>query len=73
MHVTASDCYPVEVSIDGSEVQVPAMTITVTLAEIDEVLAAYDPASASSPPAATCRAIARPILDAIREAAEVMP
>jgi len=65
MHVTASDCRPVEVSIDGTEAQVPACVVTITLAEIKAVLAAYDPASASSPPAATCREIARPILDAI--------
>lgn len=66
MHTTATDPRPVEVSIDGSERQVPAMTITVTIAECEAILAAYDPGNASSPPAATCRAIARPILDAIR-------
>jgi hypothetical protein len=68
MHIAANDCRCVEVSTDGTERQVPAHQLNITAADMGDVLAGYDPSSASSPPAATCRAIARPILDAIREA-----
>lgn len=68
MHIIASDCRRVEVSTDGSEAQVPGFQVLVTVADATDVLAGYDPSSGSSPPAATCRGIARPILDAIREA-----
>jgi len=70
MHIRANDCRMVEVSTDGTERQVPGCQLTVTTAEMEEVLAGYDPASASSPPAATCREIARAVLDAIRVASE---
>ena len=39
--------------------------LVLTPAEEAELLASYDPQSASSPPAADCRAIARPIAAAI--------
>jgi hypothetical protein len=67
MHTIAEDCRRVEISTDGTERQVPAVMLCLTMAEYEVILEGYDPSSASSPPAATCRAIARPILDAIRE------
>lgn len=71
MHIIASDCRHVEVSTDGTEAQVPASQLLVTAACMDAVLADYDPSSPSSPPAATCREIARVVLDAIRDAEAV--
>ena len=42
-----------------------AVHLVLTPAEEADLLASYDPQSASSPPAADCRAIARPIAAAI--------
>lgn len=42
-----------------------AVHLVLTPAEEADLLASYDPQSASSPPAADCRAIARPIADAL--------
>ena len=36
-----------------------------TEADADALVASYDPASATSPPAADCRAVARPIAEAV--------
>jgi hypothetical protein len=36
-----------------------------TAAQADALVANYDPASATSPPAADCRAVARPIAEAV--------
>ena len=50
---------------DDSGVEHVELTVRLTAAEADALLASYDPQSASSPPAADCRAIARPIADAL--------
>ena len=39
--------------------------LILTPAEEADLLASYDPQSATSPPAADCRAVARPIADAL--------
>ena len=54
--------------LDGTSQEVEGTTITVVVpaAERAEWLAAYDPASASSPAAATGRIIARAVLDELR-------
>lgn len=41
------------------------MRLRMTQAEADALLAVYDPQAAASPPAADCRAIARPVADAL--------
>tara|TARA_R100000773_G_scaffold38976_1_gene34245 strand:- start:1668 stop:1907 length:240 start_codon:yes stop_codon:yes gene_type:complete len=48
------------------EVEGTAITVVVPLADRDAWLAAYDPASSSSPAAATGRIIARAVLDELR-------
>lgn len=42
-----------------------AVHLVLTPAEEADLLASYDPQSATSPPAADCRAVARPIAAAI--------
>lgn len=56
--------------LDGTPQEVEGTTITVVVpaAERAEWLAAYDPASASSPAAATGRIIARAVLDELARA-----
>ena len=49
---------------DGDAVCVE-VRLVLTPAEADDLLSSYDPQSATSPPAADCRAIARPIAAAI--------
>lgn len=39
--------------------------VRMTRAEVGALLANFDPASATSPPAADCRAVARPIAEAV--------
>lgn len=41
--------------------------VRMSRAEADALLANFDPASATSPPAADCRAVARPIAAAVAE------
>lgn len=50
---------------DDAGVEHVELTMRLTAAEAADLLASYDPQSASSPPAADCRAIARPIAAAI--------
>jgi hypothetical protein len=50
----------------AQEVQGTTITVVVPLAERDAWLAAYDPASSTSPAAATGRIIARAVLDELR-------
>lgn len=50
---------------DDAGVEHVELTVRLTAAEADDLLSSYDPQSATSPPAADCRAIARPIADAL--------
>ena len=50
---------------DDDGVEHVELTVRLTAAEAADLLASYDPQSATSPPAADCRAIARPIADAL--------
>ena len=50
---------------DDAGVEHVELTLRITQAEADDLLTSYDPQSATSPPAADCRAIARPIAAAI--------
>ena len=50
---------------DDAGVEHVELTVRLTAAEAADLLASYDPQSATSPPAADCRAIARPIADAL--------
>lgn len=50
---------------DDAGVEHVELTVRLTAAEAADLLSSYDPQSASSPPAADCRAIARPIADAL--------
>jgi hypothetical protein len=58
------DCYKV-IDDDGSAPVI--VTLRMTQAEADALIANFDPASATSPPAADCRAVARPIATAVAE------
>lgn len=51
--------------IDDAGVEHVEVMVRLSRSEADALLASYDPQSASSPPAADCRAIARPIADAL--------
>lgn len=57
----------VPVNMNGTDVDTPILNVSLVLvqADIDAIVNAFDPSSASSPPAADCRAIARPIVEAI--------
>lgn len=55
-------------TIDGERIYVVELRLSAT--EMDAMIAAYDPQSATSPSAADCRTIARPVLDAILAAQE---
>lgn len=57
----------VPVITNGTEVDTEVLNVALVFdkAEIDAIVDAFDPGSASSPPAADCRAIARPIVEAI--------
>ena len=48
----------------GNMVEGVLVTMMVPKTELDADSAAFDPASASSPPAAECRAYARPLVEA---------
>lgn len=50
---------------DDAGVEHVELTVRLTAAEAAALIASYDPQSATSPPAAECRAIARPIAEAI--------
>lgn len=50
---------------DDAGVEHVELTMRLTSAEAADLLASYDPQTAASPPAAECRAIARPIADAL--------
>lgn len=50
---------------DAGDAVCAEVRLILTPAEEAALLASYDPQSASSPPAADCRAIARPIADAL--------
>ena len=56
------DCYTVT-DDDGSAPVI--VVLRMTEADADALVASYDPASATSPPAADCRAVARPIAEAV--------
>jgi hypothetical protein len=63
-----------EVSVsDGSYTSGVQVTLCITDAELATLLAAYDPASGTSPSAALCRPIVRAILDAALEAGIIPP
>ena len=53
--------------VDGVEVDMQTVNVTAVFSrsDIDAIADAFDPASSSSPPAADCRSIARPIIEAI--------
>ena len=53
---------------DGNIVEGVMVSMLVPKAELDADAAAFDPGSASSPPAAECRAYARPLVEAYIEA-----
>lgn len=50
-------------TVDGERVYV--FTVTLTQTQADAVLVTFDPNSASSPTAAECRAVARPVFEAL--------
>lgn len=50
---------------DDAGVEHVELTMRLTAVEAAALIASYDPQSASSPPAADCRAVARPIADAL--------
>lgn len=50
---------------DDAGVEHVELTMRLAAAEAAALIASYDPQSATSPPAAECRAIARPIAEAI--------
>ena len=50
---------------DDAGVEHVELTMRLTAAEADDLLASFDPQAAASPPAAECRAIARPVAEAI--------
>ena len=50
---------------DDAGVEHVELTMRLTQAEADALLAAYDPQAAASPPAAECRAVARPVADSL--------
>lgn len=49
---------------DGNVVEGVMVSMLVPKTELDADAAAFDPASTSSPPAAECRAYARPLVEA---------
>lgn len=49
---------------DGDAI-VAVVTLVLPPGELDPLLAAYDPGSATSPPVADCRPLVRAILDAV--------
>lgn len=51
--------------VDDAGVEHVELTMRLTAAEAADLLASYDPQAAASPPAADCRAIARPVADAL--------
>lgn len=51
--------------MDDDGVEHVEVMVRLSRAEADTLVAGYDPQSATSPPAADCRAIARPIAAAI--------
>ncbi len=51
--------------LDDDGVPHVEMRLRLTQAEADDLLASYDPQAAASPPAAECRAVARPVADAL--------
>lgn len=50
---------------DDAGVEYVELTMRLTAAEAADLLSSYDPQAAASPPAADCRAVARPIADAL--------
>lgn len=50
---------------DAGDAVCVEVRLVLTPAEEADLLASYDPQSATSPPAADCRAIARPVAEAI--------
>lgn len=50
---------------DAGDAVCVEVRLVLTPAEEADLLASYDPQSATSPPAADCRAVARPIADAL--------
>lgn len=50
---------------DAGDAICAEVRLILTPAEEADLLSSYDPQSATSPPAADCRAIARPIADAL--------
>lgn len=58
--------YNVQTGIfDDAGVEHVELTMRLTAAEADALLASYDPQAAASPPAADCRTVARPVADAL--------
>jgi len=57
----------IPVNVDGVDVDTEVMEIRLVVfrAQLQTIADAFDPASSSSPPAADCRSIARPIIEAI--------
>ena len=57
----------VPVNVGGVDVDTEVMEIRLVAfrAQLQTIADAFDPASSSSPPAADCRSIARPIIEAI--------
>jgi hypothetical protein len=59
-------CHGEALTIDGQRIYV--VSVRLTASEMDAVLSTFDEASATSPSAADCRAVARPIVVAVRDA-----
>jgi len=58
-------------TVDGERVYIVSLLISAD--EMDAVIAAYAPQSPTSPPAADCRAIAKPVVDVIYNAITEQP
>jgi len=54
-----------EIGRPGTEELTPGVSVSLLLSDVDTLLAAYNPASSTSPPVADCRPVLRAILDAI--------
>lgn len=51
--------------IDDAGAEHVEVMVRLSRSEANALVASYDPGSATSPPAADCRAVARPIADAL--------
>jgi len=65
MRIILENIEDVEIGKEGTEEMLPGVRLSIAVEDIYSLIAIYNPASSTSPPAADCRALVRELLNII--------